>query len=225
MKFNLNKRKDIVVLVGIFVVFLVGVILLVGKSFSNKKDIFVDYSVVGGILNTDDVKDTKIRVKDSSLSIADRYDTKKASIKESREDMYFGNLKGKILFVKGEKEDLNVFQGIYNVEPESKDDQPSLMKVNEYINNFKSAFYSMVSINSDTKPVEEKLYGESKYWFKIPVEESVYVEKRLYSLSYKIEVTDDLLLENLKKDVKEIVYELNFYMKGKELVCELVRLL
>lgn len=219
MKYRLSKRNGIIVLVGILVIMFVGVIILVTNGNNSKEeDHFEDYSVVGGILNTRDIGDAEIGVKNSSLGVASRYDIKNSNVKESKKDMYFGDLKGKVLFVRGKNNNMNVFQGIYNIEKKDEDDQPSLMKVNDYINNYKSAFYSFANISSDTKPVEEKLYGESKYWFKIPVEESVYVEKRLYSLSYKVNIDD------VDDGDKELVYELNFYMKGKELVCELVRI-
>ena len=56
----------------------------------------------------------------------------------------------------------------------------------------------------------EQLYGESTVDYERPIEESIYIEERLYSKTYKNE---------------EKEYNINFYKTGENIACELVKVL
>ena len=56
----------------------------------------------------------------------------------------------------------------------------------------------------------DTLYGESTESFERPIEESIYYEERLYSKTYKSE---------------ENTYDINFYRKDNQIICEFVKIL
>ena len=125
-----------------------------------------------------------------------------------------------------------------------------LTQIDQTIEEFKRACLREVRGDNE-EPISEKLYGESQYDFPIPEVESIYVEKRLYSLTYEFESEDskrerEHLLdeqkrlkeenasqEELERISEEIAmlqddslkkYDMNFYMDGENLVCEFARI-
>lgn len=216
---KLNNMKSALIVLGVCILILVCVILVLGRN--KKNEVYDGEAYTEQIFNTYDVDTIDIKVKKSSVNLADKYKLDNKNVEESVNEFSFGDIVGKAIYVRSKDLDLNVFRSVYEI----KDDEDSipLQQVREYMDKFSEEFYSITGVNLNSEPVEEKLYGESKYKFKMPIEESIYAENRLYSVTYK--VANDLYTEGEKIEQvdKEIIYDLNYYMDGDNLVCELVR--
>ena len=101
---------------------------------------------------------------------------------------------------------VNIFQTKYRID-EIGD---IATQIGNYMEKFKQEVFSYIGI-SDEKETSGILYGKDLKDEALPLEESIYNEKRLYSINYKDQETEG---KN---------YDINFYRNENYLVCEFVK--
>ena len=196
-------KKNKYIIIGIVVLLLIIIII---ACFSNKKEENVP---IDETINVTDYK--KISTKRSNKTISKKYNLKKYKIRETKDDIELNNLIGKVLYVRSEDFNANIFQTKEKIKIEEDDKIPILMQVERSIEYLRNGALSYIGLDKNAKPMQEVLTGESKFDFPMPLRESIYTEKREYSATY--------IGPNRDK------YDINFYMDGDYLVCELVKFL
>jgi len=223
-----NNKTIIFIMLGIlFLLILIGIII--SKFSVSRKEINIELSEV---LNIFDIEsEESLKIKESKKTISDKYKLDSYSLNETKETIKLGELQGKMLFLRSNDMNANIYQVNSEIIEYSDEEYiengdliPPLIQINDLMNTFKNEALIVIGMSMDIEPVSEKLYGESKYNFSLPTEESIYVEKRLYSLRYEI---DEYFHEEEINDNEEnkSIYELNFYMNGKYFICEMVKIL
>lgn len=218
------KKSDKKVLIIILVVFLLslGLLAILGrkeeeKSKSEANEVSIKAREVLEVYNYENT----VSIKKDSNVIASKYKLGKYKTYETVKETEFGETKGKVLFIRTDDMNANIYQTKKKI-VKGKEDNPELNQINEYMRLFKQSTMMNLEISEETEPKVEKLYGKSQYGFPIPTEESIYVEKRLYSLTYEVE-EDNIYSHKEDNSTKMQTYDLNFYMNGEYFVCELVR--
>ena len=193
------------IFIGIIIVILISIIILcIANSKKELEPIEMKDAI--SIINY-----RKISTKKSKSSIYKKYKLEKYTMREAKNDVSVYGINGKILFLRSNNINANIFQTKRIITPMDPNGKPALSQVNENINYLKSEALSYIGIDKNAKPIEEKLTGKSKSKFELPLRESIYIEKREYSATY------------LGSDGNK--YDLNFYMDGDYLVCEFVKFL
>ena len=162
------------------------------------------------IINIENYKEVKVRR--SKKTISTKYELKKHKIYETKDGIELNNLVGKILFVRSKDFNANVFQIREKIETnKEKMELPILMQVEQKIEYLRIGLLTYLNLDTNTEPIRELLTGKNKYDFPIPLRESIYTEKREYSGTYLTSTMEE--------------YDINYYMDGEYLVCELVKFL
>ena len=200
-----KDKKTILILIGIAIpIIIVSLILSLIKGPPKTLDI-------NDVIDIDYNNTKLFKLKKSDVSMADKYNfSEKGYI--ANKTIKIGDLDANLYVINDQEVNGILFQSKYTVisnEEKREDILPPLIQVNEYMNEFKMNALTTITSDINMEPTEEKLYGESKYDFPLPTEESIYVEKRLYSLTYKIDNHN---------------YDMNFYMANEDtLICELLK--
>ena len=200
---NIFKGKIKYIIISIIIIILIVVTILLIHSNNDN---------VGNITNFSDIIDnTKYDEKEVILSnntIFDKYDISSGSIREFNDTVKFGQYDGKMLYVRSDKMNANVFQIKNRIAVTNDNHAPLLAQVDTYLTIFKNQALKYLKLNKDSKPIEEKISGDTKS--NLPLVEQIYIEKRTYSLTYKVD---------------NVLYDINFYMNDDNFVCEIVRFL
>lgn len=141
----------------------------------------------------------------------------------------FNEREGKVILLRDEYNKANIYQTTYRID---EDDNISL-QVGGRVQTFIEMCKSYIGITAEQEPYKEKLYGDEASDVSIPLEESIYVKNRLYSITYRVDnanllagteeiVSNEAITETSDK-AKE--YDINFYRVDNTLVCEFVNLL
>ena len=154
----------------------------------------------------------KIRTKKSNKTIYDGYKISNYKIYETKNKIKMDRTTGKILFVRSKDFNANIFQAKIKTDKNAKVfEEKATVQIETDISMLKYNLFKYLGINGELEPTQEYLTGKSKYNFPLPISESIYNEKRHYNSTY------------LGPDGNK--YDLNFYMDGDYLVCELVKFL
>ena len=114
-----------------------------------------------------------------------------------------------MIYVRDESNQMNIYQTKYRI-----DDLDYTNGINRYITEFLDNASNF--IGSELIQISDgTIFGEEKA--PLYLEESIYQDKKLYTFHYE-EKNENIDAQDNKK------YDINFYMDGNYLMCELVRL-
>ena len=195
-----NKKIKIIgaiIAITIIIIALVFIIL-------NKKSIKADQNI--NYLEISNIEDIKKQIKEVKA------DQEKTSSKYEYIKKYKLNKKGKLgetegtyIYLRESLEDVNIFKTEYEVSNSNQ--------VEETMLNFTTMCKQQLALDENTIPVESYIVGEVESNEPVTVADCVYKYQLLCTDTY--EVKDETNEENKK------TYEINFYMDGNKLACEL----
>lgn len=195
-----NKKIKIIgaiIAITIIIIALVFIIL-------NKKSIKADQNI--NYLEISNIEDIKKQIKEVKA------DQEKTSSKYEYIKKYKLNKKGKLgetegtyIYLRESLEDVNIFKTEYEVSNSNQ--------VEETMLKFTTMCKQQLALDENTIPVESYIVGEVESNDPVTVADCVYKYKLLCTDTY--EVKDETNEENKK------TYEINFYMDGNKLACEL----
>ena len=195
-----NKKIKIIgaiIAITIIIIALVFIIL-------NKKSIKADQNI--NYLEISNIEDIKKQIKEVKA------DQEKTSSKYEYIKKYKLNKKGKLgetegtyIYLRESLEDVNIFKTEYEVNDTNQ--------VEETMLKFTKMCKQQLALDENTIPVESYIVGEVESNDPVTVADCVYKYKLLCTDTY--EVKDETNEENKK------TYEINFYMDGDKLACEL----
>lgn len=195
-----NKKIKIIgaiIAITIIIIALVFIIL-------NKKSIKADQNI--NYLEISNIEDIKKQIKEVKA------DQEKTSSKYEYIKKYKLNKKGKLgetegtyIYLRESLEDVNIFKTEYEVNDSNQ--------VEETMLKFTTMCKQQLALDENTIPVESYIVGEVESNDPVTVADCVYKYKLLCTDTY--EVKDETNEENKK------TYEINYYMDGNKLACEL----
>lgn len=195
-----NKKIKIIgaiIAITIIIIALVFIIL-------NKKSIKADQNI--NYLEISNIEDIKKQIKEVKA------DQEKTSSKYEYIKKYKLNKKGKLgetegtyIYLRESLEDVNIFKTEYEVSNSNQ--------VEETMLKFTTMCKQQLALDENTIPVESYIVGEVESNEPVTVADCVYKYQLLCTDTY--EVKDETNEENKK------TYEINFYMDGNKLACEL----
>ena len=195
-----NKKIKIIgaiIAITIIIIALVFIIL-------NKKSIKADQNI--NYLEISNIEDIKKQIKEVKA------DQEKTSSKYEYIKKYKLNKKGKLgetegtyIYLRESLEDVNIFKTEYEVSNSNQ--------VEETMLNFTTMCKQQLALDENTIPVESYIVGEVESNEPVTVADCVYKYQLLCTDTY--EVKDETNEENKK------TYEINYYMDGNKLACEL----
>lgn len=208
-------NKKIKITIGIILaIILITIITIVNKKdekTNNEIKQEVSTVTLSEVIDIQNIDTSSYKTeKNTKLEIASKYTIGKNIYELENNVKLEEDLTGKMIYVRETNTELNIFQTQYGIDEEDNID----MQITQIMEEFKRACESYINVELEESTSEE-LYGESTEEHEIPLSESIYYEKRLYSETYKIK-KDELLSEETK------TYDMNFYRTGNELTCELV---
>ena len=195
------NKKIIIIGVSILVVVIIILSIIVVRG---KKETTPQYQIFD-IYQVFELKDIDKSEYEIERSKEEEFATKyiaRTNVYRLNGNVDFMDKTGKMIYIRESYCKVNIFQTEYDID---KYENIS-MQVEGIIENFESKCKSYLGIDEEEKG-KEVLSGESTTKGGIPIGESIYYENREYSKSYELE---------------EKTYEMNFYKKGTEIVCELV---
>ena len=202
-----NKKKLKIILLAIIAIVIISLIVIFINRNQSKnegtlpreKTVTLDISEV---LEIENIEKSKYEKKNNAnIEIASRY-LVSGNTYELKANIKFMDKVGKVVYVRGDNEKINVYQTEYKLDKyESINSQ-----VEKIINEFEEMCKSYL-IGLEEDPKEERLYGEASQKGEIPLGESIYYDNRLYSKTYE-------------KESK--TYDINFYRSGEKIICEFV---
>ena len=205
----MKDNKKILILLGITIIIAIIIIVVLvnnkkeNESFSVRPTIS-DFSSVFELENINSSKYKTEKAKD--IKVAEKY-TANRNVDKLNADVEFGERTGEIIYLRESSFKANIFQTKYRI-----DELGSISsQVENYIEIFKNEAINYIGALEDEKGFSENISGTDLNKIKLPLGESIYNEKRLYSITYK-----DTENEGRK-------YDINFYRNEIYLVCEFVK--
>ena len=148
-----------------------------------------------------EIEKTEEEISSKYTSTKDKYEIK-AKIIEGEGTK---RTEGKMIYVRSNYSNLNIYKTEYKLN-KYKDNTIQIREIIEEFEIKNEKYMNFLEEYEET----DYLYGESTLDYERPIEESIYVEGRLYS-------------KTLKNEDKE--YNINYYKSGNSIICELVRVL
>ena len=178
-----NKKKILSIIILIIILISIIVILInkisKGKKVEEKSIEGFDISQIFGLEN---IENSEIEIsKSKNEKVATKYAVGSNTYVVEGTVM-LNERKGKVIFLRDGYNDANIYQTSYKID---EDDSISA-QVNKYMETFINMCTGYIGIMSDQEPSSKILYGNNTSTVNIPLEESIYNENRLYSLTYKI---------------------------------------
>ena len=227
------KNKKIIMIILIIILIIVIILgIVINKKSSSKKissnnnTKVLDLSTVFETENISelDTEQTKDAIVSKKYSVGSNTYKLNAKVK-------FNDMDGEMIFLRETYNKANIFQTKYRIDTIDS----ITTQVGRYMQEFEQECTSYMGIEPNEKAYSETLYGEDTEDAPIPLEESIFNENRLYSLTYKVDenrgIEDD---KNNSKEQDELSlkedasnskkYDINFYRNGDYLVCEFVRI-
>lgn len=206
----MKNKKNFLIILGIILILAIIIIAIITKNNNQNTNIsskptISDFSKVFELENIDN-SNYKIE-KSKDVKVAEKYIASNAYKLDA--NVEFGERAGEIIYLRNSSNKINIFQTKYRI-----DELGSISsQVENYMEIFKNEALSYIGISEDEKGYNQTLLGTDKSGVKLPLGESIYNEKRLYSITYKDKDT-----ESEGKN-----YEINFYRNENYLVCEFVK--
>ncbi len=174
------------------------------------------------VFEIDDINKSNVTINKSiNEPIATKY-IKGSNVYVVDANVNFSEKTGKMIYVRESYSKLNIYQTTYKID----EYENVASQVRGYMDTFEEMCKSYIGVDSDKEAYTSTLYENDTTSAPIPLEESIYYENRLYSLTYKVDDTiylNDNSLAEKKENVNTITkeYDINFYRSGNNLVCEL----
>ena len=202
----MKDKKKILIILGIIIlaIFIRAIIIKNNKqnSSTSAKPTISDFSKVFEVEN---IENTEYKIeKSKDIKVAQKYTS--SNVYKLDANVEFGERAGNIIYLRESYVKVNIFQTKYRID-EIGD---IATQIGNYMEKFKQEAFSYIGI-SDEKETSGILYGKDMKDEALPLEESIYNEKRLYSINYKDQETEG---KN---------YDINFYRNENYLVCEFVK--
>lgn len=199
-----NMKKLVIIFVIIILAIIIIAVIKNSKQNTNvnPKQTISDFSKVFELEN---IQNTEYKIeKSNNVKVAEKY----TATNEYKLDanVEFGERIGEIIYLRESYSKVNIFQTKYRID-EIGDVST---QIENYMEIFKQTAFTYLGI-SNQEETNEMLYGEDTTDETLSIGESIYNEKRLYSITYK----------DTEIEVKN--YDINFYRNENYLVCELVK--
>ena len=201
-----GRKKKIIIGASIAVILLLLVILIVVISNNNKtveNTETLENAELSELINIDNIETLSYKTEKTDEEISSKYIIGRNKF-EVKANVQLGETEGKLIYARG-TQNLNIYKTEYTL---SKYGDKNT-QVSGIIQTFEEVCKTYMGID-ETYQETEQLYGESTESFARPIEESIYDEERLYSKTYKSE---------------ENTYDINFYRKDNQIICEFVKIL
>ena len=227
------KSKKIKIILSIIIIIIIAIILgiVITKKLNSKKAISNNNTTtmdLSSVFETEDISglDTE---QTKNLTVAPKYSVGSNTYKLNAKVM-FNEIDGEMIFLRESYNKANIFQTKYRIDTIDS----ITTQVGRYMQEFEQECTSYMGIEPEEKAYSETLYGEDTEDAPIPLEESIFNENRLYSLTYKVDENRGIEENennskdneaNLEEDASNSKkYDINFYRNGDYLVCEFVRI-
>lgn len=217
-----NKKVILGVIVAIILLIIIIAIIVNRSDESTEERTIMEDVDISQVFEIENVENTEIAIsKNNDVTVAPKYSVGNNTYVIDA-NVNFNERTGKVIFLRN-GENANIFQTSYKI-----DEEDSIStQVGGYMQTFIDMCTSYMGVSTDEEAYSTILYGEDTTTAPIPVEESIYLENRLYSLTYRVE--DNMYADmNLSpSDIEETTkeYDINFYRVDNNLVCEFVNLL
>lgn len=204
-----KNKKIIIISIAVIVVVILGIVVInLNKEETEKEGNQTVVNIVE-VFDIEDIeKSNKEIIKNKEVEISDKYTVLDSSKYELQSKVQFDETEGKMIYVREDWNNLNIYQTTYKINKYND----TTSQIRNYMEEFERMCTGYLGIEMDEE-LEGNLYGESTQKLPIPIEESIYLEERLYSKIYRVEE-----LENKTK-----YYDINFYKSGENLVAEFVK--
>ena len=198
-----NKKKRLIIITIMAIILLLIVIIIFSSNNKNKKEEKIQTAGLSELINIENIDELPYKTKKTKEEISSKYTSSnkyEAEVKVKAEEQ-----EGKMIYIRSSYENLNIYKTEYEIGKYSE----KSIRTNEIIQIFEEICRGYMN-QAEEYEESEYLYGESKEDVKIPIEESIYYENRLYSKTYKNEENE---------------YDINYYKKDEKIICEFVKVL
>ena len=198
-----DKKKKVIIITITAIILLLIVIIIFSSNNKNKKEEKIQTAGLSELINIENIDELPYKTKKTKEEISSKYTSSnkyEAEVKVKAEEQ-----EGKMIYVRSSFENLNIYKTEYEIGKYSE----KSIRTNEIIQIFEEICRGYMN-QAEEYEESEYLYGESKEDVKIPIEESIYYENRLYSKTYKNEENE---------------YDINYYKKDEKIICEFVKVL
>ena len=201
-----EKKKKIIIGASIAGVVLLLVILIVVISNNKKAEGNVETlenADLSELINLENIESLAYETEETKEEISSQYITGR-EIYEVKANIQAGETEGKMIYVRGKYDKLNIYKTEYTLNKYGDKTQD----IRNVMQDFEMTCEGYMEIIEQEYEETEHLYGESSMDFELPIEESIYIEGRLYSKTYKSEENE---------------YDINFYKQDDKIICEFVK--
>lgn len=201
-----KKKKKIIGAVIIAIILIMLIVIFVKRAANIKQEDIQTIELTTELLNVENIEDCEYETDKTEEQISSKYyASEKYEIKANVKAEETGKTEGKIIYVRGNYDNLNIYKTEYKLN-KYKD---TTIQVNNIMEEFEMICEQYISMLDEYEQTEQ-LYGESTVDYERPLAESIYNDGRLYSKTYKNE---------------EKQYDINYYKSENSIICELVRVL
>ena len=215
-----NKKLILIIAIAVIAIIIIAVIINKnkGNNGSNLASNLTERLDILEAFEIENIENSKIAInKSKNEKVASKYAVG-SNVYVTDNNIQFDDRDGKVIFLRDGYNDANIYQTTYRVD----EDGSLSSQIGERMQKFIDACTSYMGASEDNSTYTEMLYGGSTTSGEMPIEESIYLENRLYSLTYRINQNMD---SNLATEDTSQKYDINFYMSDGYLVCEFVRIL
>ena len=198
-----NKKKRLIIITIMAIILLLIVIIIFSLNNKNRKEEKIQTVELSELIDIENIDELPYKTKKTKEEISSKYTSSnkyEPEVKVKAEEQ-----EGKMIYIRSSYENLNIYKTEYEIGKYSE----KSIRTNEIIQNFEEICKGYMN-QAEEYEESEYLYGESKEDVKIPIEESIYYENRLYSKTYKNEENE---------------YDINYYKKDEKIICEFVKVL
>ena len=205
------KKKELYISLTIIVAIVLFFIIVVKVKNKNTQiniEPILPTINISDVFELEDIKNTKYEIeKSNNEQIAKKYSVSEKYV--LNENVELNNRKGKMIYVRDASNKMNIYQTKYRI-----DDLDYTNGINKYLTEFLENVSNVIGCEL-LQISDGTIFGEEKT--PLYIEESIYKDKKLYTFHYEEKG------ENTDSQVNK-KYDINFYMNGNYLMCELVRL-
>ena len=205
-----GKKKKIIIETIIIAIILILVVILIlfNRNKNEEKEELQIIELTTELLDVKNIENIGYELDETEEEISSKYITGKEKY-EIKANVTAGEenekTEGKMIYVRGNYDNVNIYKTEYKIN-KYEDKTRQVSNIMEEFEMICEGYIGLLDEYEET----EQLYGESTVDYERPIEESIYIEERLYSKTYKNE---------------EKEYNINYYKTGENITCELVRVL
>lgn len=220
------KNKKRLFVIGICIVLIIVAIIVIPKTNKKQKGNHKESETtektvyLSQVLDIEKEQETPlVEVRSSTESANEKYGD--LNLTEANARVKLGDIEGKELFSRSDNLYGNIFQAKYTLLDEEAEN-----RIDMYIEEFRTEALMEIGIETEKNPVEETLYIQGDNSLE-NISSKIYNEKATYCLAYEVDYTPEEYIGTKWEEATtgKIRYEMNFYMKDSNLICELVKLM